>query len=89
LKGDYLAATLSEEYYGITPILTFFFPGDSKIISKKQAQLTCMKTIGTTDGSNSTQSSGSEDENNGGGSLALSGHVMMSFIVVTTLFLLL
>lgn len=86
--GDYLADTLSEEYYGITPILTFFFPGDSKLVSKTTAQLTCMKTIGTSDGTNSTQSDGSKDQNNGSGSLAQGGHAVMGLVIAMAVFLL-
>ncbi|KPM38674.1 hypothetical protein AK830_g7876 [Neonectria ditissima] len=88
-EGDYLADTLANEFYGIVPILTFFFPRDShKIVSKAEAQMTCMKTIDSSVASNSTKSSGSEDEDNAGETLIISGHVVVSFFVAASLFLL-
>ncbi|KAH7175268.1 hypothetical protein EDB81DRAFT_769552 [Dactylonectria macrodidyma] len=88
-EGDYLTDTMSDEFFGITPILTLFIPGDSnEIVSKAEAQMTCMKTIDTTVASNSTKSSGSDDEDNAGESLALNGHMVLGFVFAASALLL-
>jgi hypothetical protein len=53
-----LAETLSDKFFGITPILTFFYPGTGKLITQAEAQLTCMKTVGPSVAANATMNNG-------------------------------
>ncbi|CAM1509597.1 Fc.00g033360.m01.CDS01 [Cosmosporella sp. VM-42] len=88
-EGDYYIDTLSKELFGITPILTIFFPGDSDaIISKPEAQMTCMKVVDTSVGTNATKSPGGEDKGNGARSLGLGGRLVTAVSFATSLYVL-
>lgn len=89
-QGDNLATTLSDKFYGVTPILTVFFPGTSDdIVSKPLAQMTCMKTLGATVADEATKSGDDADKKNGSGSLtsrtgmaALLACILSAFVLV-------
>ncbi|KAG7285973.1 hypothetical protein NEMBOFW57_008269 [Staphylotrichum longicolle] len=66
--GNLDASTLIKNFFSITPILTVFFPGNgnSSLVSRPEAQLTCVKTIDLTTASNATQSPTDNNKNAAG-----------------------
>ncbi|GAB1315584.1 hypothetical protein MFIFM68171_05794 [Madurella fahalii] len=57
--GDTQVETLVDNFFGVTPILTVFFPGDSdNIISQREASLTCLKAIESATDRNGATDSG-------------------------------
>ncbi|CAM1502185.1 Fc.00g041690.m01.CDS01 [Cosmosporella sp. VM-42] len=62
-KGDLKAETLEAAFYGIVPILTVFFPGNSSVITEADSQMTCMKAVGKNDATEQTKSDSDDDEN--------------------------
>ncbi|KAF7563675.1 hypothetical protein G7046_g428 [Stylonectria norvegica] len=63
IKGDTKAETITKTFYGIVPILTVFFPGNSSIITKPDSQMTCMKTVGENVADSETKND--KDDNKG------------------------
>ncbi len=57
-----------KNFFGITPILTVFFPGSGSgsLVSQVEAQLTCVKTIDSTTASNATVSSNDKNHSAAG-----------------------
>lgn len=57
-----LASDILANLYGITPILTVFFPqsnaSDSAILKQAEAQLTCLKSVGDLGAPNATSDNG-------------------------------
>ncbi|KAK0744363.1 hypothetical protein B0T21DRAFT_407474 [Apiosordaria backusii] len=70
--GDFKAETLSKNFFGVTPILTVFFPGDDNrtTVSQPDAQLTCVKTIDLTTASNATMTPSGENSAESRGTVA-------------------
>ena len=58
MQGNDLVETAEFNFFNITPILTVFYPGNGSLVTKTEAQLTCMKTIALDAGGNATRSSG-------------------------------
>jgi len=83
--SDNSAAAITTNLYAITPILTLFYPGNGTLISKPEAQLTCMKANGETDAANSTESS--TDDNTGAGAHTGVQVAVLAFGVAASLFL--
>ncbi|PVH88140.1 hypothetical protein DL98DRAFT_525403 [Cadophora sp. DSE1049] len=54
-SGDFLIETESMNFFGITPILTLFYPGNGTLITKAEAQMTCMKSVGPSASKNATK----------------------------------
>ncbi|KAK3291325.1 uncharacterized protein B0H64DRAFT_45997 [Chaetomium fimeti] len=75
--GNYDASTLTDNFFGITPILTVWYPsndddnddGDDtdsdNLVTETVAQLTCLKAMDLTTASNDTQSPGGGNGGNG------------------------
>ncbi|KAH7327217.1 hypothetical protein BKA65DRAFT_64303 [Rhexocercosporidium sp. MPI-PUGE-AT-0058] len=63
--GDFSVETASTNFYGITPILTLFYPGNGSLITKAEAQMTCMKTVGPSASKNETKSDNDNSEDKG------------------------
>ena len=65
-----MVETAAFNFFNITPILTVFYPGNGSLVTRTEAQLTCIKTIALGVGDNATRSSGEEGMNaKGAGSL--------------------
>ncbi|KAK4677393.1 hypothetical protein QC764_405780 [Podospora pseudoanserina] len=82
--GDFGAETMVKHFFGVTPILTVFFPaGDNEAsVSQAEAQLTCIKAIDLTTTSNATQTQaeGTSDAIRGSGvSMVLVGIMTVVF----------
>lgn len=79
-----------KNFFSITPILTVFFPsdGNSTVVSKPEAHLTCLKTIDLTTASNATMTPNDGGEENGAGGRRLGvgalwvGVLSMVFVVL-------
>lgn len=66
MQGDLEAETLVDNFFGVTPILTVFFPGaGNSLVSGQEAQLTCLKTMDLTTASNKAASAVDAGEVNG------------------------
>ncbi|KAH6720774.1 hypothetical protein BKA61DRAFT_652152 [Leptodontidium sp. MPI-SDFR-AT-0119] len=63
--GDFPIDTASANFFGIVPILTLFYPGNGTLITKAEAQLTCMKTVGPSASQNATKSGTDKNEDKG------------------------
>ncbi|KAM5351172.1 hypothetical protein ACJ41O_003895 [Fusarium nematophilum] len=57
--GDFSGDDILDNLFGIVPILTVFFPNNTKMVTEAESQMTCMKTISFTPGSNETKDDGS------------------------------
>jgi hypothetical protein len=68
-QGDFQVSTIEKNFDVITPILTLFFPADGDLITKNEAQITCMKTIGLSDGENATMTSSEGGGKGSGGAV--------------------
>ncbi|KAK4194332.1 hypothetical protein QBC40DRAFT_302227 [Triangularia verruculosa] len=84
---DFKAETVTKNFFGVTPILTVFFPGDDNdtIVSQPEAQLTCVKAIDLTTAYNATSAPSGEtsDAVRGTGlSVALVGVLTVTFAVL-------
>lgn len=57
-----------KNFFGVTPILTVFFPGNGSgsLVSQSEAQLTCLKAIDLTTASNATSSPTDTNKNAAG-----------------------
>ena len=72
-QGDFRISTLTDNFFGVTPILTVFFPGNGSgsLVSQPEAQLTCVKTIDLTTASNNNISPSAANTNATGRHLAV------------------
>ncbi|RDL39947.1 uncharacterized protein BP5553_04287 [Venustampulla echinocandica] len=62
--GDFTSTSVYNNLFGITPILTLFYPGNGSLITEAEAQMTCMKTKGLNSAENATKAN-SENGANG------------------------
>ncbi|KAK4156603.1 hypothetical protein C8A00DRAFT_30571 [Chaetomidium leptoderma] len=69
--GNFDASTLMDNFFSITPVLTVFFPGNKTdgLVSKSEAQLTCLKAIDLTTASNATKTPDGDGGSNAAGRL--------------------
>ena len=72
-----------KNFFGVTPILTVFFPGNGSgsLVSQPEAQLTCLKAIDLTTASNATSSS-TDTNKNAAGRLLGSSAVWVALVSV-------
>lgn len=79
-QGNNSAAAIAKNLYGITPILTVFFPGNGTMITNASSQMTCMKSLGDSVLSESTKSKGDGDEDNDNGATTLGASVGVNML---------
>ena len=76
-------------FYNITPILTYVYSENkATVLSQPEAQLTCLKTVGLSVGTNATRSPGGSDHS--GGVALMSGQrlgILVALLLVLTTFL--
>ncbi|KAK7753911.1 hypothetical protein SLS62_004008 [Diatrype stigma] len=59
---DFGSDVLQNFFYGVTPILTAFYSGEGSPITTNTAQMTCLKTMGPSPGSNQTVDEDDDDD---------------------------
>lgn len=74
-QGNNSAATIAKNLYGITPILTVFFPGNGTLITNASSQMTCMKSLGDSVLSESTKGKGDDNDDDDNGAMILGASV--------------
>jgi hypothetical protein len=80
-QGNYDGSAVVKNFFSVTPILTVFFPGNGNgsLVSRPEAQLTCLKAMDLTTASNSTQSQ--SDKGNAAGQLVGRGAAVLVGLV--------
>ncbi|KAH8602513.1 hypothetical protein B0O99DRAFT_302 [Bisporella sp. PMI_857] len=84
-QGDYMENTTHAILFGVTPILTLFYPGNGSLLAQPESQLTCMKIIRNSIEGNKTIADGThkgDDKKGAGSSFAPWGASLVAVLVL-------
>lgn len=84
-QGDFAVETASVNFFGIVPILTLFYPGNGTLITKGEAQMTCMKTVGPSATKNETKSGSDKNNGDNGNAGIMYGPGMVALVIISSL----